>query len=113
MLEANVRVPRQIAGDVRALMAGCRVMQAKVVDFLRANRMPDLRRLATAMLERSEAAMRRGIADTIPDGVYEGATSVDGFEEPLHIRVRVTARGGEVDLDFGGSSPQSLSLIHL
>jgi N-methylhydantoinase B len=107
MLEANVRVPRQIAGDVRALMAGCGVMQAKVGEFLRQHGMRDLNPLAVAILKRSEAAMRKGIAASIPDGVYEGATSVDGFEEPLHIRVRLSARAGEVDLDFTGSSPQS------
>jgi N-methylhydantoinase B len=107
MLEANVRIPRQIAGDIRALMAGCRVMQAKLAEFLRQQAMPDLEALGGAIREHSEAAMRRGIAEQIPEGVYEGATSVDGFEKPLHIRVRVTARGGEIDLDFAGSSPQS------
>jgi N-methylhydantoinase B len=107
MLEANVRVPRQIAGDVRALMAGCRVMQAKVAEFLRQHALPDLRRPAAAILARSRAAMRAGIAASIPDGVYEGTTSVDGFEEPMRICVRITARGGELDLDFTGSSPQS------
>ncbi len=107
MLEANIRVPRQIAGDVRALMAGCRVMQGKVAEFLRQHALPDLRSPAAAILARSRAAMRAGIAASIPDGVYEGTTSVDGFEEPMHIRVRITARGGEVDIDFTGSSPQS------
>ncbi len=107
MLEANVRIPRQIAGDVRALMAGCQVMQAKVAEFLRLHRMPDLEDLGATILGHSESAMRRGIAANIPDGTYTGATSVDGFEEPLHIHVRVTARRGEVDLDFAGSSPQS------
>ena len=107
MLEANVRVPRQIGGDVRALMAGCRVLQAKAAEFLRQHALPDLRRPAEAILGRSRAAMRAGIAATIPDGVYEGTTSVDGFEEPMQIRVRIAARGGEVDIDFAGSSPQS------
>lgn len=107
MLEANVRVPRQIAGDVRALMAGCQVMGAKVAEFLRQHGMADLEALGAAILGQSRAAMRRGIARNIPDGVYEGATSVDGFEEPMHIRVRATARGGDLDLDFAGSSPQS------
>lgn len=107
MLEANVRVPGQIAGDVRALMVGCQVMGAKVAEFLRQHRMPDLEPLAAAIFEHSAAATRRGIASSIPDGVYEGATSVDGFEEPMHIRARVTARAGEVEIDFAGSSPQS------
>jgi N-methylhydantoinase B len=107
LLEANVRVPRQVASDVRALMAGCHVMGQKLGEFLAEQRLPDLDALGGAILARSEAAMRRGIAEHVPDGAYAGETSVDGFEEPLHIRVRVTARGGRVALDFAGSSPQS------
>jgi N-methylhydantoinase B len=107
LLEANVRVPRQVASDVRALMAGCDVMGTKAGEFLREHRMADLGALGAAIRGQSEAAMRRGIAEAIPDGTYEGATSVDGFEAPMHIRVRVTARQGEVALDFAGSSPQS------
>ncbi len=107
MLEANVRVPGQVAADVRALMAGCRVMQAKVEEFLRQYGMPDLEALGGAILAQSAAAIRRGIAASIPDGVYEGATSIDGFETPMHIRARVEARAGEVAIDFAGSSPQS------
>ncbi|MGQ0663044.1 MAG: hydantoinase B/oxoprolinase family protein [Pseudomonadota bacterium] len=107
MLEANVRVPRQIAGDARALVAGCKVMGAKLGEFLDRHGMPDLRDLGRTILSRSQQAMRRAIAETIPDGTYRGESSVDGFDHPLHIRVAVTARGGTIDIDFEGSSPQS------
>jgi len=51
--------------------------------------------------------MRRALAATIPNGVYEGETTVDGFDEPLTIRARVEAKDGDVAIDFAGSSPQS------
>jgi N-methylhydantoinase B len=50
--------------------------------------------------------MRRGIAAAVPDGVYYGETNVDAFDAPLHIKVRVESRNGEVDIDFEGTSPQ-------
>src|SRR5690606_21078120 len=107
MLEANVRVPRQVAGDVRALAAGCRVMEAKLAEFLALHGMADLARIAQAIIAHSEATMRRGIAATIPEGTYRGVTTVDGFGDPLTIGVTVIARGGELEIDFAGSSPQS------
>lgn len=107
MLEANVRVPRQVASDVRALITGLHVMQEKVSEFLARHNLDDLETLSAAIRAQSETAMRRGIAEHIPEGVYEGRTSVDGFDEPLHIHARVTSRGGEIDIDLAGSSPQS------
>jgi N-methylhydantoinase B len=51
--------------------------------------------------------MQQSIAETIPNGIYEGETSVDGFEEPLTIRSKLTVKDGNVHVDFAGSSPQS------
>ena len=107
MLGANVRVPDQVLGDVRALVVGCRVMEAKLAEFLAEHRMQDFGDLAEAILRRSRQAMRQGVRETIPDGVYHGAASVDGFDEPLHIHARVEVRDGDVKIDFSGSSPQS------
>lgn len=107
MLEANVRVPRQVASDVRALITGLDVMQEKVSEYLVRHGLGDLEALSAQIREHSEAAMRRGIAEHIPEGVYEGRTSVDGFDEPLHINVRLTSRDGTIDMDFAGSSAQS------
>lgn len=107
MLGANVRVPNQVMGDVRALVVGGRVMEAKLAEFLAEHRMGDLEELGDAILRRSRQAMRQGVRETIPDGVYQGSASVDGFEEPLHIHARVEVRNGDVKVDFSGSSPQS------
>lgn len=107
MLGANVRVPHQVLGDVRALIVGCRVMEAKLSEFLAEQRMRDLDALADAILRKSTQAMRQGVRETIPDGIYQGSTSVDGFAQPLHIHARVEVRDGNVKVDFAGSSAQS------
>ncbi|MBV8354148.1 MAG: hydantoinase B/oxoprolinase family protein, partial [Candidatus Eremiobacteraeota bacterium] len=107
MLEANVRVPGQVAGDVRALIAGTRVMEAGVHAFLEKHKLPDLELLGGMVLERSERTMRNAIRSAIPEGVYEGSTGIDGFDEPLSIKARVIAKGGQLEVDFEGSSPQS------
>lgn len=107
MLEANVRVPRQVGGDVRALVAGCAVMGRKLSEFLDRHGLRDLEDLGATIRQRSERTMRKALAETIPDGVYNGETTVDGFDKPLNIRARVEARGGDIAIDFAGSSPQS------
>jgi N-methylhydantoinase B len=107
MVRANVRVPDQVITDMRALITGCRVMETKLADFLQVHGLSSLDPLADAVIKRSEAAMRRGIRERIPEGEYVGETSIDGFDAPLKICVRATVRDGEVDLDFTGTSPQS------
>lgn len=107
MLEANVRVPRQVGGDVRALAAGCSVMERKLSEYLDRHDLADLEDLGATIRGRSESSMRRALATAIPDGVHTGETTVDGFDEPLLIRARVEARGGAVTIDFAGSSPQA------
>src|SRR4051812_21552384 len=92
MLGANVRVPHQVLGDVRALIVGCRVMETKLSEFLAQQCMSDLGGLADAILRKSTQAMRAGVRETIPDGIYQGSTSVDGFAKPLHIHARVEVR---------------------
>lgn len=107
MLEANVRVPRQVAGDVRALAAGCAVMERKLSEYLDRHDLADLEDLGATIRGRSRSSMRRALATTIPNGVHTGETTVDGFDEPLLIRARVEAKDGAVTIDFAGSSPQS------
>jgi N-methylhydantoinase B len=107
MLEANVRVPRQISSDVRALMTGCHVMESKLAEYLTTHGLDSLEDIGNAILDRSEAIMQKSIAETIPDGTYHGETSVDGFDEPLTVRVRLDVKDGRVNVDFSGSSPQS------
>jgi N-methylhydantoinase B len=107
MLEANVRVPRQVAGDVRALVAGCAVMEQKLSEFLDRHGLADLTLLGETIRTRSEATMRRALKKMIPPGIYHGETTVDGIDKPLTIKARIEARAGGILIDFAGSSPQS------
>lgn len=107
MLEANVRVPRQVVGDVRALVAGCAVMEQKLGEFLDANGLDDLTDLGDIIRARSEATMRQALERTIPNGVYHGETTVDGFDKPLTIKTQIAANNGAIAIDFTGSSPQT------
>ena len=106
MLEANVRVPKQVLSDVRALISGCRVLEAKVVEFLDQHDMENLDDLGGAILEHSQTSMRRAIAQTIPQGTYHGMSSVDSPDGPIEIHAHVRVSGGKVCVDFTGTALQ-------
>jgi N-methylhydantoinase B len=59
----------------------------------------------------SEAERKcRAVVETIPDGVYEADNYVDapGAKEPLvHIHVKVTVSGSDMEIDFTGTQPQT------
>jgi N-methylhydantoinase B len=62
--------------------------------------------LASAIIERSEAATRAAI-ERLPDGSYESEMWSDGFEEPVLLKAKVTIDGSNLTVDHAGSSPQS------
>jgi N-methylhydantoinase B len=107
LLKANVRVPVQISSDLRALISGCQVMQRELTRFLDDTGMPDLSALGEAIRTYSRNTMRKAIRASIPDGTYHGETQIAGVGgEPLDIKVAVTAKKGELTIDFTGTSAQ-------
>src|SRR5439155_19560799 len=53
----------------------------------------------------SERAVRAAIA-ALPDGRWEAEDVLEAREGELTIRAAVTVAGGEIEIDFAGSSPQ-------
>jgi N-methylhydantoinase B/oxoprolinase/acetone carboxylase alpha subunit len=104
-IAANVRVPDQVIGDIGAICGAELIGKRRLLEFLEDYDLADLSQPAEHILGRSEAAMRRAVAE-LPDGEWQGEAWADGFIEPLHIVTTVTKRGDEVWVDFTGSSPQ-------
>ena len=61
--------------------------------------------LVDEVIGRCEAAMRAEIRK-IPEGVYKHEIPMDGFAEPLRIRVAVTVKDGTISVDYDGTSDQ-------
>jgi N-methylhydantoinase B len=105
IIRMNVRVPDIVVGDLFAQLAANTIMARRVVEFLDDRALNDLEDLSAAILERSEAAMRQGIA-TIAPGTYHGEIETDGFDRPLTLRCAITVTESDIFADFAGSSPQ-------
>lgn len=105
LIEANVRAPNEVLGDLHAQVAANQVGADRLNDYMDDFGLEDLRALGTEIVTRSEGAMREAIAE-IPDGDYEKTIHTDGLEEPIKICCKVSIRGDSIVVDYAGSSPQ-------
>ena len=106
ILMGNVRVPRQVLGDLQAQVVANEVCVRRVEEFLEDTGLPDLQGLSGALSERADRAMRRAIGE-VPDGTYHATIEADGFDEQItRIVCAVTVRGDTMHIDYEGTSAQ-------
>ena len=106
LIRANVRTPDETVGDLYAQAASNAVGARSLLQMMDEFQLETIDPLADEIIARSEKAMRDGIR-ALPNGTYQHELWSDGFEEPLCIKVSVTVRDEDIDIDFAGSSPQS------
>ena len=106
IIEANVRIPDQVIGDLLAQVAANAVSGQKVLEFMAEYGLSSLTPLSQAIINTTEQAVKKAIAE-LPDGVYSHDNYADGIDEPLRISATVTVQGADLTVDFAGSSPQT------
>src|ERR1043166_2812631 len=113
VIRGNVRIPDQIEGDITALMAALDIIESRVVGHLQEYG-DDFDDISNQIIAVSSAALKRSLIELVPDGVYSGVAEIDGFEDeqPLLIKVTITARASRLELDFDGTSAQSAKAIN-
>ena len=105
MIRANVRVPEMVVGDLNAQMTAQTICRNRLVEFMEEYGLEDLTDLSAVIQKKTEALMRGAIQD-IPDGLYEKAVEMDGFDHPICIQCRITIKGSELEVDYEGTSSQ-------
>jgi N-methylhydantoinase B len=105
LLRANVRSPELVIGDLMAQVAANESASRRLVDFMRGAGLRDLCQLSRAITERTERFMRKAIG-AVPNGEYRDRIELDGFEQPLHVEVKLTVAGDRIVVDYTGTSPQ-------
>ena len=108
LLLANVRTPGEREGDLRAQMAALEVGARRLQELVDERGLAEPVAYAAHLMDYAERMTRALIGD-LPDGTYrfEDQVDDDGLGNgPLPIRVAVTIRGEEADVDFSGSAPQ-------
>jgi len=105
---ANVRVPDQNWGDLKAQVAALKVVGRKVKEIIDRFGPETFAAGTRALLDHAEA-QARAIIRSIPDGDYFFCDYVDEDAvtgNPLRLAVTMRVRGDELILDFTGTDPQ-------
>jgi N-methylhydantoinase B len=114
IIEANVRVPDLVLGDLRAQRSALHVGARKLEELARHYGRGTVDAAAGEFLDRSEAAVREALAE-IPDGTYRFADLLDDVgpgTEPVRMEVAVTVDGDELEFNFAGTDSQTSSAIN-
>jgi len=106
IIRANVRVPQPVLGDIYAMIAANEVGGKKLIEMMEDYELSDLNGLSAAIIERSERSMREAIRG-ISDGTYRHQIDVDGFDEPIVVKLSITVAGDRMIADYTGTSPQT------
>jgi N-methylhydantoinase B len=108
LILGNVRLPEIVKGDLLAQRNTNAVGAQRLTRMVRQYGVEVMEQAIEEILDRSEARMRELIG-AIPDGVYENEDFMDdsGLDtEPIRFHATVTVKGGEIKVDFAGSSEQ-------
>ncbi|HEY2430183.1 MAG TPA: hydantoinase B/oxoprolinase family protein [Acidimicrobiales bacterium] len=110
VIERNSRAPATVIGDIQALVAGTHVVRRRVEELAGRYGVDELEGQIEDYL--GYAARRFGDElGRIASGTYHGAFTIDSdgvaADKTFDVAVAVTVGGGEVVVDFTGTSAQS------
>jgi len=108
MIAANIRVPRETLGDIRAEIAATTVGERRYKELCDRYGAARLAEIVAGLLDHSETMLRRDLS-AYPNGTYHARARMDSdgvSDDPVEIAVAVTLADGDVTIDFTGSSPQ-------
>ena len=113
MICANTRVPRDVRGDLMAMVGAARVGAARVAALLGQHGL-GLMAAVAAILDLSEAHARRIVA-AWPDGTWHGEAILDDDghgREDIAIRATCTKSGSELHVDLTGSDDEATGFVN-
>ncbi|MDN5786986.1 hydantoinase B/oxoprolinase family protein [Pseudorhodobacter sp.] len=103
ILRGNVRQPDQLVGDLYALATCNEIGHRRLIDMMQEFDLDDLQGIAEFIFEASRRATVERIA-ALPQMQATGAMTVDGFDTPITIAVKLTIAGDHILTDFTGTS---------
>jgi N-methylhydantoinase B len=113
-IERNVRVPRQVLGDVRAQLSACSAGEKALLHLIEKYGPERFAVCVDALLDQAERLARNAIR-AMPDGSYsfEDWIDDDGIDSgEIPIKVTITVAGDRLIADFTGSAPQVKGAIN-
>lgn len=115
IVQANVRIPYQVWGDLKALMSGFHVATGRLEALFKKYGLAKTKGLIAESMAYAEAKARE-IFKQIPNGTYR---FVDYLEDdlisdiPVRIELALTSHDGNIHLDYTGTDPQILASFNI
>jgi N-methylhydantoinase B len=103
LVKANSRTPFQNEGDIYALIACCEVAHARLDEMMSEFGITSLAAIGRYIHEVSHQASVAAI-DAAPQGSWSNRMMIDGYDFEIELVASLTIGGGEIHVDFDGSS---------
>ncbi|MEM0987374.1 MAG: hydantoinase B/oxoprolinase family protein [Pseudomonadota bacterium] len=112
VVRSNVREADQVVGDIYALAACNETGIARLSDMMNEFQLSDLTEVSTFILENSRRATIERIA-ALPKGSTSNTMTIDGYDEPITLSVRLDVMDDHIVADFAGTSRESRKGINV
>jgi len=109
LILANMRLPKERSGDIRAQISACKIGEQECIRLVEKYGPDTVIEACQEVIRASENYLRNRIR-ALPkvSATYEDFLDNDGISDtPLRIKVKVTIGEDDIEIDFSGSSPQS------
>jgi N-methylhydantoinase B len=103
IVRGNVREPDQLIGDMYALATCNEIGHRRLIDMMQEFELDDLDGIAEFILDNSRRATIERIA-ALPRKQATGEMTIDGFDKPITLKVKITVHEDRIVSDFTGSS---------
>ena len=103
LVRANVREPDQVVGDIYALATCNETGYQRLRVMLDEFELDDLALIAEYILDRSKEATLAKI-NQLPKASAQGAMTIDGYAQPIELKVAVECLEDRIRCDFTGTS---------
>lgn len=106
IIAANSRNPTEVIGDIRSLISCNDVGVDRLASMMAEFGLDTLDDLAAHIFASSRKATQEAIR-AVPDGTYDAAMTIDGYESPIELKTCMEVSGDKIVIDYVGSSPAS------
>jgi len=103
IIRGNVREPDQLIGDIYALATCNQIGHRRLIDMMEEFDLDHLDGIAGFILDNSRHATLDAIA-ALPQTSATGEMTMDGFDVPITLKVKVSIEGDRIVTDFTGTS---------
>ena len=103
IIRGNVREPDQLIGDIYALATCNEIGHRRLIDMMVEFDLAVLDDIADFILENSRRATIERI-NALPNQSASGEMTIDGFDQPITLKVKVLIHDDKIITDFTGTS---------